>query len=407
MLTPRRPIHQPPDGVAGGAPYRPGDVPATRPGARPGASDPGRPGRGAAYRDSDFDFGLPLPATEGYDSEQYDDEYDDYDYGPTRRERFRGWSAGLLRRLAWIGLVAVLALGSAGMVAATSHSPALGERPELTWGADHALTVKLDAAVRELVLLSDDVTELGTQTRSVLSNLTQVNQVGVTAAQGDGTTALASIDKRTADLQQRLDCGPWTDAKITGLIQTYSPDAITRYRNVCLALDSVKPLDDDWASLVSGSTETMTVAQDIADHDNLGKDALELATAGRYPDALAKLADADKPLTEAIATASKLSLVADLSTLTTWLARAKAFDDALRILWQSLIDSKGRVTSQVTAALKAVNDAKALLPTNNSALQVSLFELTSRLTADGISIETARGQLTSAVALSGGTVTGP
>jgi len=399
MLTPGRPTQQSSAGVAGRDSSGRGD------GSSP---DPGAPDRSAAERDPDFDFSLPLPAAY-YDSvhDDYYDDYDEYDYGPTWRERIRGWLGRGLVRLGWVGLAAVLAFGSAGMVAATSHSPALGQRPELTWGADQTLAVKLDGAVRDLVLLSDDVTELGVQTRSVLSNLTQVNQVGVTAAQGDGNTALAAIDKRTADLRQRLDCGPWTDAKITQMIETYSSDAITRYRNVCLALDSVGPLDDDWASLVGGSSETMKVAQDIADHDNSGKDALQLATAGRYPEALAKLAGADKPLSEATAIASQLSLVADLSTLTTWLARTKGFDDSLRVLWQSLIDSKGRVTSAVTAALKGVNDAKALLPTDNSALQVSLFELASRLTADGISIETARGQLSTAVnALTGGTVTG-
>ena len=89
------------------------------------------------------------------------------------------------------------------------------------------------------------------------------------------------------------------------------------------------------------------------------------------------------------------------------LTRTKGFDNSLRVLWQSIADSKGRVTPQVTAALKAVNDAKALLPTDNSALQVSLFEMANRLTADGIAIETARGQLSTAVnALTGGTVTG-
>jgi hypothetical protein len=335
------------------------------------------------------------------------DEYDYYDYGPTRRERIRAWSGRMLVRLAWLGLAAVLAFGSAGMVAATSHSPALGGRPELTWGADQILTVKLDGAVRDLVLLNEDVTQLGNMTRDVLSNLTQVNDVGVTAAQGDGNTALAAIENRTAALRQRLDCGPWTNEKIVQLVETYSSDAITRYQNVCVALDSVTPLHDDWGSLVAGSTQILKVAQDIADHDNLGKDALQLATAGRYPDALAKLTAADQPLTEATTFASQLSLVADLSTLTTWLSRTRAFDDSLAVLWQSMIDSKGRVTSQVTAALKGVNDAKALLPTDNSALQVSLFEMTNRLTADGISIETARGQLATAVnALTGGTVTG-
>jgi hypothetical protein len=377
MLTPRRPTQELPNGVAG---------------------------RGAAGRGSEFDFSVPVAGD--HDSGQYDDY--GYEDGPNRRERIRRWFARTLVQLSWLGLAAVLAFGSAGMVAATSHSPALGARQELTWGSDQILNVKLDGAVRDLVLLSDDVTRLGAMTRSVLSNLTQVNQLGVTAAQGDGTTALTAIDNRAANLRERLDCGPSTDAKVTQLIKTYSSDAIARYRSVCLALNAVAPLDDDWASLVAGSTETMKVAQDITDHDSLGKAALQLAAAGRYSEALAKLADADKPLSEATTFAANLAIVADLSTLTTWLTRTKGFDDSLRLLWQSMVDSKGRVTPQVTAALKGVNDAKALLPTDNSALQVSLFEMANRLTADGISIETARGQLATAVSvLTGGTVAGP
>ena len=360
--------------------------------------------RVAAGRGSELDFGLPIPG--GYDSIQDDADYD-YEDEPSSRERIRSLFGRTLVRLGWLGLAAVLAFGSAGMVAATSHSPSLGVRQELTWGSDQILNAKLDGAVRDLVLLSDDVSQLGVMTRSVLSNLTQVNAVGVTAAQGDGTTALTAIDNRAANLRERLDCGPWTDAKVTQLIETYSSDSIARYRAVCVALDSVSPLDDDWASLVSGSTQTMKVAQDIADHDNAGKDALQLGTAGRYPEALSKLADADKPLSEATTIASELATVIDLATLTTWLSRTSAFDDSLRVLWQSMIDSKGRVTTQVTAALKSVNDAKALHPTDNSALQVSLFEMANRLTADGISIETARGQLATAVnALTGGTVAG-
>lgn len=379
MLTPGRPTQQIPDDSAR---------------------------RVAAGRGTEFDFGLPIPGDS--DSGQEDADYDyDYDDGPSSRERIRGLFGRTLVRLGWLGLAAVLAFGSAGMVAATSHSPSLGARQELTWGSDKILNTKLDGAVHDLVLLSDDVSQLGVMTRSVLSNLTQVNAVGVTAAQGDGTTALTAIDNRAANLRERLDCGPWTDARLTQLIETYSSDSIARYRAVCLALDSVSPLDDDWASLVSGSTQTMKVAQDIADHDNVGKDALQLGTAGRYPEALSKLADADKPLSEATTIAAELATVIDLATLTTWLSRTNAFDDSLRVLWQSMIDSKGRVTTQVTAALKAVNDAKALLPTDNSALQVSLFEMANRLTADGISIETARGQLATAVnALTGGTVAG-
>ena len=70
-----------------------------------------------------------------------------------------------------------------------------------------------------------------------------------------------------------------------------------------------------------------------------------------------------------------------------------------------MIDSKGRVTIQVTAALKAVSDATAQLPDNASVLQIVLYEMAGGLTSDGISIEVAKGQLAAALSdLTGGTV---
>jgi hypothetical protein len=61
----------------------------------------------------------------------------------------------------------------------------------------------------------------------------------------------------------------------------------------------------------------------------------------------------------------------------------------------------------VTAALKAVKAAEALLPDNSDVLQIVLYEMAGNLTSDGISIETAKGQLSSALAdLASGTVLG-
>jgi hypothetical protein len=338
--------------------------------------------------------------------DRYDD-YDSYGYGPSRRQRIRRWSGRVLVRLGWLGLAAVLALGSAGMVAATSHSPSLGGRQELTWGADQTLSAKLDGAVRDLVLLFQDITLMSDMTRNVLSSLTQVNGVGVSAAQQDGTAALAAIESRTAALRQRLDCGPPTDAKAALLIETYGTDTIDRYLTVCQALDSVAPIAADWGSLVDSSTLTMQVVSDIVAHDRLGTQALQLATAGRFPDALARLAEADKPLAEAASIATRLSAVADLSTLTAWLARSKAFDDALGVLWQAMIDWKNPLAPQVIAALKSEEAAKALLPTSNDALETSVDEMTKILPANGISIENAKGLIANAInTLTGGTVVG-
>jgi hypothetical protein len=151
----------------------------------------------------------------------------------------------------------------------------------------------------------------------------------------------------------------------------------------------------------------MRVANDIETHDSTAGDALELATQGRFPDALAKLDAASSAIVDANSVATHLALVTDVSTLTRWLDRTKGMDDALRLLWQTMIDSHGKVTAQVTAALRGVNDAKALLPNSTDVLQVVLYEMAGNLTSNGISIETARGTLADALTdLTGGTVFG-
>jgi len=73
-------------------------------------------------------------------------------------------------------------------------------------------------------------------------------------------------------------------------------------------------------------------------------------------------------------------------------------DDALAVLWQTMIDTKGEVTAQVTAALKNVNSAKDLLPDSTAVMGVALHEMAGGLTSNGISIETARGNLANALA---------
>jgi phosphoenolpyruvate-protein kinase (PTS system EI component) len=192
-----------------------------------------------------------------------------------------------------------------------------------------------------------------------------------------------------------------------GLLKTYSPALVDRYHNVCAAVASVAPLHDDWQAMVDGSQTAIQVVTDIQTHDALAAEALQFATQGLYPEALAKLNGAAASITDATSVAAALARVTDVSTLTQWLSRTTQMDDALQLLWQSMVDSKGKVTAQVTAALRAVNDAKALLPDDNAVLQVVLQEMSSNMTSAGIAIETTRGALANALAgLGSGTVVG-
>jgi len=344
---------------------------------------------------------------EGYRASIDDHEDEPWDGPEGFGDRARSFVRRLLATIVWLGVAAGIALGSVGAADAMQPLPDGTNRGELTWGADQQLTARLNGSARDLVLLEQDVEQLGTMTRQALASLAQVNSVSLTAAWNGGSGALNSIQTRAAALSQSLECSPWDSARDTALSRQYRPDLIALWHEVCDAIASEAPLPNDWNALVTGSQTAMQVATDINTHDTVAADALQLATAGRYPDALAKLAGADAAISDATAIAAQLAKVTDVSTLQNWLARTTAMDQALQTLWQAMVASKGRITSQVTAALKEVNAAKALLPDDASVLQVVLYELAGRLTVDGISIETARGQLSTAIDdLTGGTVEG-
>jgi hypothetical protein len=328
---------------------------------------------------------------------------DDYDLDPegyerTLGDRFRAWVGRELIRLGWLGLATGIALGSAGIVAATQPAPSSGIRTELTYAADRALSDRLDAAVRDLARLKDDVDSLGDMARKTLASLSQVNQLALSDASARGTDGVNAIDAAAAALNKNLDCQSWSPAWELELRKVNSSPVVDRYHSICLAIESVAPLRGDWESLMAGSQTAMRVANDVNSHDAAAADALILATQGRYPEAIEKLNVASAAVADASSIADSLSRVTDVSTLTQWMNRTKQMDDALRLLWQTMITSKGKVTAQVTAALKAVADAKALLPASTDVLQVVMYELAGTLTSDGISIETARGALADALA---------
>jgi hypothetical protein len=318
-------------------------------------------------------------------------------YGPTPN---RGSNA--LPILAGLGVVGLVLIVIAGALIVGRPS---GVRTTPTSRANQTLSDELDAAVRDLARLGDDVDSLGTQARKALSNLTQLNEPDLKAAWDAGWNNVNSIDAEAADLSSRMQCAEWDATLQESLTKTYSTAMVGRYHKVCLAVTSVAPLHDDWQGIVDGSGAAMQTVDDIDTHDSLVADAMKLATSGRYPDAIAALGKASPAISDATTTANRLAATTDVSTLTDWLARTKAMDDALRALWQSMIDSKGVVTKQVATALRAVASAKALLPDTAGVRQVVVLELAASVTADGLAIQTARGELDEALSeLQGGTV---
>ncbi len=315
-----------------------------------------------------------------------------------RRAAVREWGLRQWPRLAWLGLAAILSFGSAGVVAAMSP-PQPESRQELTYGADRDLQARLDEAAVDLALLNQQVNGLGDQARRLLGSLSRIDRAGLENAYSSGDAALAEIDRLSGGLGVAMECGSWTSERTQELERTHDATLVAAWQKLCQSLDSVEPLRSSWTTMVDGSSVAMGVADAIAEHDRIAEEALQQATQGRYPEALAKLTEADDALAGARRLGAALDQAGrDVSTLNEWLQRIDAMDGALDTLWREMIASEGRITAQVTAALKAVSEAQSLLPASDAILSVVVYELAGYLLNEGISIEQAKGQIGSALA---------
>jgi hypothetical protein len=370
---------------------------------------PPRPTYGSSYRpieDSDLaGYGSAFD----FDDDDLGLDHEDYEIG--WGDRFRALVGRGLVRVGWLVLAAGLAFGSAGIVAAAEHFPSTGSRPELTWAQDHILSARLNAAVRDLARLGDDVDSLFTEAMNTLKGLTQVNEISLQKAWDEGWNDVNAVDAGATDLNKRLQCSAWDQSLRADLVKTYSPTLVDRYFKVCNAIASVAPLHDTWQSMFDRSRTAIIVVNDIGDWNTAATDARDSATKGNYADALAKLRTANAAIVDAQRVATNLAVITDVSTLTKWLDRMISVDDSLALLWQLMIDSHGVLNTHVAAALRAVNDATAMLPQTTDAyaasLQVAMYEMAGNLVSQTSEINDAKGALANALAdLTGGTVVG-
>ena len=301
----------------------------------------------------------------------------------------------------WLGLAALLALGGAGIVSATSRPPVAGARPELTWVADRTLGPELVGATGDLGVLSDDVDALGEIGRTALTSLIDRDTAGLRKAIADGETQLTTIADATDKLRARLDAIPGIGPDDPTRIGT---SLRIRYDRLVAALSATDGLSESWSALTSGSLAAIELTTSLAEHDKQVADAAALGRKFKYKQALALLDKADAALASSRKLRDRLANTTDVSILTRWIDRNAAFDAAARKVWSTLVKSKGKITDPVRTAFDELRAAQAALPPDSRAMIVIMSDVArGGLNQAVIAIEEARGRLSTATdALGGG-----
>ena len=300
----------------------------------------------------------------------------------------------LLSRLAWVAVAAVIAIGAAGVVGAMQRQPASTE-PELTFVGDEAAGPALDAATHELQALSDEVEVFGATARQTLATVVGGDLEGLEALIAAGTAQLAIIDRQAVRLEAAVAAVPGLGA---GSQLAISPDLRLRYEALMTATGLTAGFDAEWGAFTGRALAAASLRTLLARHDEETAAAAREGFAAHYKEALALLDRSDATVAEGRALAQRLGEAADVSTLITWLDRNAEYDAALRGLYQSLVDAKGRVTDDVRAAFAAEKEARARLPEDARGLVVIMAEVAQGgLNQAVISIEEARGSLSAAL----------
>ena len=294
-----------------------------------------------------------------------------------------------LRRIAWLMVAAVIALGGAGLVAGASLPPTA--RPELTVRGDARMAPGLAALDTGLTAVDGHLGQLVGTGEQVLVDLT-----GMTS----GTVAPAQI---SADLQQGDDQLLTIDEQAQALQATYaqlpydaSSDHISgrtkgRLAAIRQALDLLSPVTADWqavsihASVTSKLFSLMAqfvsaAGEAVLDANN--KDATGQAKAPDLKGALAALSQADTFLAQADTIRGQLAATTDMGTYDQWVALHRAYEAALRHYLQvHLTTNDVRILTPLYNAQAA---AEEQLPRTTAPLVAILGDLEATGLTDGV-----------------------
>jgi hypothetical protein len=295
----------------------------------------------------------------------------------------------------WVIIAALIAIGAAGVVAATDHPAGTNARPELTWSGDRAATPSLDAATVELAQLSGAVDDLAATARRSLTDIVGGDVQALSDTIDAGTAQVTEVKTRTQQLTSALERVPGVgdDASLR-----LSPGVIDRYQALAATQGLTDSLETDWLAFTGRAVGAARLTGLLARHDQQTAAAAKVGAAGHYQRALTLLDAPDATLAQAFQLRDDLAASTDVSTLTDWLNRNAAYDAALRNLYQSLVDARGRVTSAVRGAFAEETAARGQLPADTRALVVIMGDLArGGLNQAVISIEQARGALADAL----------
>lgn len=301
--------------------------------------------------------------------------------------------------VAWTMLSVAVSLGGAGIVSQLAHVPGGPERAELTWGADAALKVRLDAAAASLTDIASNVDRMAEAAKAALGSVASVDPATLQSNLERGNGAAVLIAQATQALRDSLAGlpGDGPDAAYT-----FSNPTLVRRAQILAALDAALTLADSWNSVTARSLAAARAAGLLNLHNQQIFDASRLVTGNPahpdYADAVAKIDTAKITLQDITSLRDLIVAGGDTNVLDAWIEVNQAFDDELRGLYAALVTSHGKNNIVVQAHFRDEEAARNNLPKDNGAIVVIVAQIAQGgLNQAVLAINDAQGRIEGAL----------
>jgi hypothetical protein len=272
----------------------------------------------------------------------------------------------------WIVVALVVAIGAAGILSGVGGPPGGPARPELTHAGDRELRAGLADVSGRIADLSTEIETLVDQGRIALAALAARDVDRAQVAIDEGSVIAAAVVEHAAGLRGATTALPGGGASAS---LSFAPELVAAREIVRGAPAATDQLEDTWLQFSVAAITAQRLADLLTRHDEETGAAATLGRAGRYREAADALDKSDATLDEIERLHDQLQSAADTTVLATWIERNRAYDAALRTLYRAFVDSKGRVTKAVRAAIDAEAEARALLPPDTRSLSVVMSEV--------------------------------
>jgi hypothetical protein len=302
----------------------------------------------------------------------------------------------VLRGIAWLVLLAVMAAGAAGLVGQAWHVPGSPARAELTYAGDVALDARLDAATDQLKLIAADVDLLATQAKTALEEVASADPTRLRESLERGGQAAAAIDIRTRALRESLTGLPGDGP---AAVIDFSNATLVRRAAILAAVDAAVSLATQWQQVTGRAVDAAHLTTLIAEHDATVVNGIAKAVAKHYAEAIPFLDDALLTVAEVDTLRTRLIATTEQTVLDEWIDRTGAYDVALKALYAALVQSKGAVTVAVQSARREERLAFDRLPPDRRTIIVIVAEVArGGLTQAVLAIEEAHSRIDEALA---------